>query len=128
MTYAVQQKCLSSGISSSQAAHIISKFHKEIGWDVRINDVVSSAPLSAATWDEIVAISAASLADSGLAVEHHEVLEWHQNLGDIHAEDLPLVKNLPRFLQHFKRHGIQISICTSDDRASTNTCMRNWDK
>lgn len=37
-----------------------------------------------------------------------------------------LVDDLPRLLKHFKYHGIIISVCTSDDRASTNACLRNW--
>jgi HAD superfamily hydrolase (TIGR01509 family) len=126
MTSEVKRKCIDNGISRVKTEHIISNFHQAIGWDAAIDDVVPSAPLSAATWSEIVGVSAASLFDSGLNVDAHEVLLWHQNLGDIHAEDEPLVKNLPRLLAHFKHHGIIISICTSDDRASTNTCMRNW--
>jgi HAD superfamily hydrolase (TIGR01549 family) len=127
MTAAVQRKCVDTGISTAHAEHIISKFHESIGWDVVDDDVVPSAPLSAGTWDEIVDVSAASLYASGLTIQHQEVLEWHQDLGDIHAEDLPLIKSLPRFLQFFRHHGIIISICTSDDRASTKTCLQNWD-
>jgi phosphoglycolate phosphatase-like HAD superfamily hydrolase len=127
MTAAVMRKCIDTGISATRSEYIISKFHQSIGWDAVINDVLPSAPLSASTWDEIVDISVASLCESGLTVQYQEVLEWHQDLGDIHAEDLPLIKSLPRFLQHFKRHGIIISICTSDDRASTNACLQNWD-
>ena len=127
MTAAVQRKCVDTGISTTQAEHIVSKFHESIGWNAVVSDVVPSAPLSAGTWDDIVDISAAILYDSGLTIQHQEVLEWHQDLGDIHAEDLPLIKSLPRFLKYFRHHGIIISICTSDDRASTNSCLQNWD-
>jgi HAD superfamily hydrolase (TIGR01549 family) len=126
MTAAVMRKCIDTGISATRAENIISKFHESIGWDVLLDDVLPSAPLSASTWDEIVDISVASLCDSGLTIQYQEVLEWHQDLGDIHAEDLPLIKSLPRFLQHFRHHGIIVSICTSDDRASTKACLRNW--
>lgn len=127
MTECIQQECLARDVSSNWTNRIVSNFHRSIGWDADRNDVVPSAPLSAATWSEIVDISASSLFDSGLQVKHHEVLEWHQKLGDIHTNDLPLIKNLPEFLQHFKNQGIMVSICTSDDRSSTNACMRNWE-
>lgn len=37
-----------------QINFIVSKFYKAVGWDVFKNDVKPSAPLSAATWDEII--------------------------------------------------------------------------
>mmetsp|Transcript_36081 Transcript_36081/g.82359 ORF Transcript_36081/g.82359 Transcript_36081/m.82359 type:complete len:291 (+) Transcript_36081:241-1113(+) len=126
MTSKVGSKCSNAGISTSQTERIVSNFHKSIGWDAILDDVVPSAPLSAATWPEIVQLSANSLSSSGLDVGVDEVSAWHQNLGDIHAEDKPLVDDLPRLLKHFKYHGIIISVCTSDDRASTNACLRNW--
>jgi phosphoglycolate phosphatase len=126
MTSAVHQKCASVGISTIHTERIISTFHDAIGWDASINGLKPSAPLSAGTWNEIVELSSSSLFEAGLRIEHDEVLGWHQNLGDIHSEDLPLIKNMPKFLQHLKHHGIMISICTSDDRAATNACMQNW--
>ena len=66
MTAAVMRKCIDTGISATRAENIISKFHESIGWDVLLDDVLPSAPLSASTWDEIVDISVASLCDSGL--------------------------------------------------------------
>jgi len=124
MTNAVMQKCASAGIPPSQVNDVVLNFHQAIGWDDTAQDVVPSAVLSAATWDEIVDASAVSLAHSGLDVDRNEVLQWHKNLGDIHADDPTLVKNLPRFLRHFRHHGIMIAICTSDDRACTEACMR----
>lgn len=61
-----------------------------IGWDAAMDDVVPSAPLSAATWTEILHISASSLSGSGLNVDANELFTWHQNLGDVHSEDEPL--------------------------------------
>ena len=126
MTSAVRYKCTSLGIAIAHTEQIISSFHDAIGWDASVNGLKPSAPLSAGTWNEIVDLSASSLFEAGLRIEHEEVLGWHQNLGDIHSEDLPLIKNMPRFLQHLKHHGILISICTSDDRKATNACMQNW--
>jgi hypothetical protein len=51
MNAAVQRKCVDTGISTTQAEHIVSKFHESIGWNAVISDVVSSAPLSAGTWE-----------------------------------------------------------------------------
>mmetsp|Transcript_22457 Transcript_22457/g.27518 ORF Transcript_22457/g.27518 Transcript_22457/m.27518 type:complete len:182 (+) Transcript_22457:590-1135(+) len=30
------------------------------------------------------------------------------------------------FMSIFKKQGIRVAICTSDDRAATNHCIRNW--
>ena len=90
MTSKVSSECSIAGISTSQTERIVSDFHKSIGWDAILDNVVPSAPLSAATWPEIVQLSANSLSSSGLNVGVDEVSAWHQNLGDIHAEDKPL--------------------------------------
>ena len=50
----IEKKCRSSGMPQYQINFIVSKFYKAIGWDVFKNDVKPSAPLSAATWDEII--------------------------------------------------------------------------
>lgn len=126
MTQNIHSRCITSNISPERTANIITTFHDSIGWDAVVEDVTPSAPLSAGTWDEIVKLSAAALLDAGLDVTVEETQEWHEHLGDIHAQDAPLIKNLPAFLKHFKRYGILISICTSDDRRSTEACMRNW--
>ena len=128
MTSTIQQKCITTtNISTIQTEHIISNFHKSIGWDITTNDVIPSAPLSAGTWDEIITLVATSLQNSGLScIRHNEVMKWHQELGDIHANDSPLISDLPRYLSQFHNHGIIISICTSDDRDSTTKCMANW--
>ena len=50
----IEQKCKAVGMKQYQINFMVSKFQKAIGWDVSKNDVKPSAPLSAATWDEIV--------------------------------------------------------------------------
>jgi phosphoglycolate phosphatase len=126
MTNNIIKKCLNDGLSTTQTQLIVSQFHQAIGWDATIDNVLPSAPLSAGTWDGIVELSAEGLMNAGLEIEIDQVREWHENLGDIHASDAPLISHLPDFLKHFKHHGIMISICTSDDRRSTNACMENW--
>eukprot|EP00804_Cyclotella_cryptica_P006197 CCRYP_015275-RB/>CCRYP_015275-RB protein AED:0.10 eAED:0.10 QI:214/0.5/1/1/0/0.33/3/60/310 len=126
MTNNVRKKCVDDGRSPTQTQLIVSQFHQSIGWDANIDNVLPSAPLSAGTWDGIVQLSAEGLMKAGLDVDFDQVREWHENLGDIHACDAPLIPHLPDFLKLFKHHGIMISICTSDDRRSTNACMENW--
>ena len=128
MTCAVKRRCdYTDGISNAHAERIVSDFHASIGWNATANDLMPSAPLSAATWDEIVGISATSLRDSGLTgIGRDEVQIWHRGLGDIHAGDPPLIDDVADLFRHFRRRGILISICTSDDRASTDACMRRW--
>ncbi len=77
-------------------------------------------------WEEILDITCECLANSGLHVSIDEVTSWHESLGDIHAEDPPLIEDVQGFLKYLKSHGILISVCTSDDRGSTNACLRNW--
>ena len=128
MTSAVKRRCdYTDGISNAHAERIVSDFHASIGWNATANDLMPSAPLSAATWDEIVGISATSLRDSGLTgIGRDEVQIWHRGLGDIQAGDPPLIDDVADLFRHFRRRGILISICTSDDRASTDACMRRW--
>ena len=103
MTKDVQMKSQSVGMTSGQLQSIIAGFHKAIGWDAESHDLVPSGPLSSATWQQIVEISAASLLNSGLSIEPSDVQEWHQTLGDIHSEDTPLLENLPAFLTELKQ-------------------------
>ena len=53
---------------------------------------------------------------------------WNKNLGDIHANDKPLVDDLPGLMSDLKQQceGVIIAICTSDDRRATNACVKNW--
>lgn len=128
MTKAVRRRCdYTDGISAAHADRIVSDFHSSIGWNSTSNDLMPSAPLSARTWDEIVGISATSLRDSGLdGIDRDEVLRWHRGLGRIDAEDPPLIDDMAGLFEHIRRLGILISICTSDDRDSTDACMRRW--
>src|SRR6056300_305328 len=118
--------CISMNLPQEKTCWIVSSFHSVIGWSVEKNDVVPSAPLSAGTWEEILDITCECLANSGLHVSIDEVTSWHESLGDIHAEDPPLIEDVQGFLKYLKSHGILISVCTSDDRGSTNACLRNW--
>lgn len=126
MTNKIRTKCLSSDMPPSRISCTISRFHDSIGWDASVGNVVPSAPLAAATWGEIVGLTTESLSKSGLVLAENTVQGWHTNLGDIHSRDPPLIEDLPSFMQYFKRCGILIAVCTSDDRASTDACIQNW--
>jgi HAD superfamily hydrolase (TIGR01549 family) len=127
MTAKIEQKCLNDGLSSSKTQHIVSKFHQSIGWNNSLDIMMPSAPLSAGTWAGIIELSAQSLMGAGLQIGIEEMLFWHESFGDIHANDQPLIPQLPDFFRYLKQLGIIISICTSDDRRATNACIRNWD-
>ena len=132
----IQNKCTSTNLSQHQTNFIIAKFDKAIGWDASSNDVMPSAPLSAGSWDDIVMITYSAIIETikffptnapSFTLMHSEVVEWHTSLGDVHSNDTPLVKNLPSLFQSFKdEYGIMISICTSDNRSSTNKCLSKW--
>lgn len=124
MTTNVLRRCASIGVPTHEAIDVISCFHHSVGWDPAARRLAPSAVLCAGTWDEVVDASAEGLARSGLAVSRDEVRRWHGSLGDIHSDDSPLVDDLPGFLRRFRRRGMVVAICTSDDRACTDACMR----
>jgi len=102
-------------------------FHKAIGWDNSNCCLEPSAPLSAGSWSDILELTREALTRCGsISNVDEKVMYWHENLGDIHANDKPLIPDLKEFMQSLKDSGFIISICTSDDRNATNSCIRNW--
>jgi phosphoglycolate phosphatase len=126
MTTKVEQKCLEDGLSSLHTQMIISHFHQSIGWNTMTDNLMPSAPLSAGTWAGIIELSAQSLISAGLQIDMQQLSVWHESLGDIHVNDQPLIPQLPEFFSDLKQNGFLISICTSDDRRATDSCIRNW--
>lgn len=105
----------------------IDKFHSAIGWDNTNKCLLPSAPLSAGTWEEVIDLTNQALLEAGTisnAVE--KVKSWHENLGGIHSDDKPLIPDLKGYMENLKSNGYLISICTSDDRKSTNDCIKAW--
>ena len=105
---------------------IVSRFHKAIGWNEEENCLIESAPLAAATWDEILELSSEALTSCGIKEAPIKVRIWHDNLGDIHANDKTLISDLPGYMRNFRNQGYLIAICTSDDRKATDACIKNW--
>lgn len=105
----------------------INMFHDAIGWDNINGQLLPSAPLSAGTWSDIVKLSSDALVQSNCisnAVE--KVQNWHENCGDVHANDKTLIPDLQGFMKSLKDIGLLVAICTSDDRKATDQCIRNW--
>ena len=112
---------------TNQINTIIARLYKELGWDNLNQRLQPSAPLAAGTWGEILGIMTQVLVDSqsfdtNIAAK---VLDWHDNLGNIHGNDEPLV-DLPRLMTFLKERNLIVAICTSDDRRATNQCMSSW--
>ena len=113
----------SRNIISLTANEIVARFHEAIGWDNYEDSLIESASLAAATWDEILELSSKALTACGIIDAPIKVRTWHENLGDIHANDKAL--NLPGYMRYFRKQGFYIAICTSDDRKATNACITN---
>lgn len=105
---------------------VLESFHKAIGWNITKNDLMPSALLSAGTWTDIVNATIGCLEEFSIADASQKVKYWHDNMGDIHANDRPLILDLPGFVEYFRQLGIIVAICTSDDRKATDACIRNW--
>lgn len=114
-----------------QAEQLVSEFHTSAGWNPVDECLLPSSFLSSGTWSQILDATAVVLETFGngrLANPREMVEYWHNNLGDIHANDKPLVADLAGFISDLKQQyeGIIIAVCTSDDRRSTNACIQSW--
>jgi len=102
-------------------------FQKRIGWDACTEDLVPSAPLAAGTWANAIqdVYDFASMHDDTITFE--AVQSWHDELGDLHATDPPLIDNLRHvFVELQQQLNCTIAVCTSDERLATNTALRHW--
>ena len=107
---------------------LLTEFHSQIGWDPVRQTVLPSAPLSAGTWDDQVATVQALLNkhqsnhsnNTGMLAK-----EWHSQV-ELHNADNPVIANLRGVLLDCRNHGLIISVCTSDERQSTDEALENW--
>jgi phosphoglycolate phosphatase-like HAD superfamily hydrolase len=112
---------------------LIRQFHAKIGWNAERCNVVPSAPVAAGTWNDVVELVHAFL------IENQDLLntptstiardlaqQWHDELGDLHAADAPLVEDLAGLMKACRQLGYIVAICTSDDRHATNLAMKAW--
>lgn len=111
---------------------LIQLFHQQIGWDANRNDVVPSAPVAAGTWESIVGMVRAFMIQhqDRLNVTPNAIVDlpqkWHDELGDLHGQDTPLLEDLPGMMRECQRMGYVVAVCTSDDRAATDMALNGW--
>lgn len=131
MTRCLIEECQRKNLDPVKAEQLISAFHTAAGWNPVDECLLPSSFLSSGTWSQILDATAVVLEKFGngcIADPREKVEYWHNNLGDIHANDKPLVADLAGFMSDLKEQyeGIIIAVCTSDDRRSTNACIKNW--
>lgn len=124
--------------SESEITTILQSLHSKLGWNSTIQNVIPSAPLAVNTWEESIEICCTVLAEeelcsgSGLlsASDDARTLprQWHAKLKNVHGFDPPIIPipNLIRMIQSCRDMGLMVAICTSDDRISTNSALKNW--
>lgn len=110
--------------------YIIQELYDHLGWDLARDNVVPSAPVAAGTWDDIVSIVFDFLVSqqSNLSVDASLdlVRQWHQELGDLHGQDSPVIDDLRSMMMACQEMGYLVAVCTSDDRAATDAAMKAW--
>jgi len=104
---------------------IVNEFHAKIGWDPIRQAVLPSAPLAAGTWDEQVTTLQTLLNKYHLDPTGTLATEWHRPIL-LHGADPPVISNLRSVLLDCQRHGLILSVCTSDERTSTDQALANW--
>lgn len=112
----------------SKLKFTVDKFHHAIGWNNTNQSLYPSSMLSAGSWSDILEVTWDSLIQAEtIANAEEKVNYWHENLGEIHGDDKPLIPDLKGFMKSLKDSGYLVSICTSDDRKSTDSCIQSWD-
>ncbi|CAB9497377.1 haloacid dehalogenase-like hydrolase [Seminavis robusta] len=111
--------------------NLTKQFHTQIGWDAARDNVVPSAPVAAGTWDDIVGLVYSFLMDlenewNVTIITKELTLQWHEELGDLHGQDTPLMDDLPGMMRACQELGYTVAICTSDDRNGTDKAMKGW--
>lgn len=128
MTNVILDECQKTDLSAEQMDQLIRNFHTAIGWDPLHEALLPSSYLSSGTWGQILHATTLVLDEGNIPDAKEKVQFWHDNLGDIHANDKPLIDDLPGFMSILRQQyeGVLIAICTSDDRSATNSCIKNW--
>jgi beta-phosphoglucomutase-like phosphatase (HAD superfamily) len=127
MSQRIAEECKNHNLESHQILSILSIFHSTVGWDAVNEIILPSAIVSSGTWQRILDATVGVL-NGHIANAQQKVEYWHDTMGDIHANDEPLVSDLAGLMRTLKQQceGILIAICTSDDRRATNACIKNW--
>lgn len=109
---------------------MLADFYVTMGWNILKDDVLPSAPVAAGTWDDIISLMYQFLIthqdQMDIVVTRALVEEWHEELGDLHGQDAPLLDDLRGLLLSCRRLGYRVGICTSDDRKGTEIAIKAW--
>ena len=89
----IAEECKNHNLESHQIMSTLSIFHLTVGQDEVNESILPSAIVSSGTWQGIVDATAVVL-DGHIANAQQKVEYWHDTMGDIHANDEPLVSDL----------------------------------
>ncbi|KAI2501103.1 HAD-hyrolase-like protein [Fragilaria crotonensis] len=104
---------------------LVTEFHNQIGWDPVQQRVLPSAPLAAGTWDEQITTLQTLLNQYQLDDTNIVAAAWHSQV-ELHSGDNPVIPNLRGMLLDCQNRGLRITVCTSDERQSTDQALQNW--
>ena len=114
---------------------MVERFHSALGYVSSPNKIdressgsfVPNAPVACATWERVLEICSMELKAMGIVDPSVKMAHWNDGIKNLHAHDPPLIDDLPALMGRLKNeYGFQIAICTSDDRSSTDSSIRNW--
>lgn len=124
----------SCGVPPSDVESTLSDFHYAVGWDDPKKRVTGADSLVAVgSWVQIISAACASLGplidrvrSAGSPPASELIQSWHDSLGPVHSEDPPIVPNLREVLEKCKALGLEICMCTMDERRSTDIAIGRW--
>ena len=142
--------------TTSSITTTIHNFHTVIGWDPQTECLTEDSLLSSGTWQQILDATTNVLVERNLEAEttalqqqqqpsavassreriRTHVERLHASVGEIHADDTPVVAELANVLTELKTQlrtvyattldEVLFAMCTSDDRRATTACLHNW--
>eukprot|EP00546_Thalassionema_frauenfeldii_P014140 CAMPEP_0178910002 /NCGR_PEP_ID=MMETSP0786-20121207/8852_1 /TAXON_ID=186022 /ORGANISM="Thalassionema frauenfeldii, Strain CCMP 1798" /LENGTH=238 /DNA_ID=CAMNT_0020582199 /DNA_START=135 /DNA_END=851 /DNA_ORIENTATION=- len=140
MTQKLQEELLQNNAKDIDNGHYmedifarIEKFHSTIGFRASTEETNSSgillpsALVAAATWKQILEVCSNLFSAMGVTSATDKVWQWHNSVRNLHEHDPPLIDDLQGLMVALKQnYGFHIAICTSDDRSSTDSSIKNW--
>ena len=128
----IRESIAKNRMTRQETEELLADFYLTMGWNVTKDNVLPSAPVAAGTWDDIISLLYQFLMTHKDQMEDHIIVtralaeEWHEELGDLHGQDAPLVDDLRGMLLSCRELGYTVGICTSDDRKGTEMAMKAW--
>ena len=112
---------------------LLESFHQLIGWDTALSRPSDGRSLVArGSYTDVCSATAELLLsfDTTLSLDNAKglVLHWHEKFGDVHSHDRPIANlDLHDLMSKIMNgYGIQLAICTMDERASTEAALKRW--